>query len=169
MEPLWGLKLGKPDSKEANTVNWVIAALSDFKGQFQARDIVRFIRFASEEALNMQEYPGRLLPPAAVKNALDPCSTQKIKEIEIEVPVLKNIFEKMKNASENLRQIPFDKETLGLNSYDIDVLTRLGIITLHEDRYYMPEIIRRGLDFKLAGRGRSKVLMLLKKSLKNTS
>ncbi|HAO20848.1 MAG TPA: hypothetical protein DCQ37_10540, partial [Desulfobacteraceae bacterium] len=32
LEPLWGLKLGKPDSKEANTVNWVIAALSDFNG-----------------------------------------------------------------------------------------------------------------------------------------
>ncbi len=168
LEPLWGLKLGKPDSKEANTVNWVIAALSDFNGQLQARDIVGFIHFASEEALNIQEYPGRLLPPAAVKNALDPCSTQKIKEIETEVTVLKDIFEKIRNVPENVRQIPFNKETLGLNPDEIDVLTSLGVITLHEDKYYLPEIIRRGLNFKLAGGGRSKVLMLLKKSLKNT-
>ncbi len=157
LEPLWGLKLGKPDSREAKTVNWVIAALS-VNDQLQARDIVRFIRFSSEKALTIQEYPGRLMPPAAVKNALDPCSTEKIEEIKTEIPVLKDIFEKIRNIPDNVRQIPFDKETLRLGSDEIDVLTRLGIITPHKDKYSMPEIIRRGLKFKRAGRARFKVL-----------
>ena len=36
---LWGVKLGKPTSNEANSSRWILAALSDFNGQLQARDI----------------------------------------------------------------------------------------------------------------------------------
>src|SRR5262249_47317488 len=34
---IWGRKLGPDNSREARTAEWVIAALSDFRGQIQAR------------------------------------------------------------------------------------------------------------------------------------
>ncbi len=166
LERLWGLKLGKPDSKEANTVNWVIAALSDFNGQLQARDIVRLIRFASEEAIDMPESPGRLLPPPAVKNALDKCSEGKLTDIQQEFTILKGIFEKMKNLPKLQRQIPFNNDDLRIKTDEMEILVKLGFVTLYNDKYYMPEIIRRGLYFTLEKGARPKVLTLLKRSLK---
>ena len=37
-------------------------------------------------------------------------------------------------------------------------------ISEYEGKYYMPEIIRRGLGFRLVSRGRSKVLTLLRQA-----
>ena len=42
------MKLGRKDSREAFSDRWILAALSDFTGQLQARDIVRFLRYSSE-------------------------------------------------------------------------------------------------------------------------
>jgi MinD-like ATPase involved in chromosome partitioning or flagellar assembly len=164
---VWGLKLGKPTSREAYTANWVVAALSDFRGQLQARDVVRLIRFASEKALQQrQEYPGRLLPPFAIKNALDPCSEKKVEEIQDEVSSLKGIFAKLKRVPEEKRRIPFDREEFKLTAEEINQLENLGIVTKESGKYYMLEIFRRGLGFGYLDGARPKVLSLLKKSLK---
>lgn len=159
---LWGLKLGPPHSREAYTANWVISVLSDFNSQLQARDLVRLLRHASEQALKMERYPGRLLPPSSIKNALDPCSRKKIEEIGTEIRVLDDIFAKLKKAEH--KELPFVADKVGLNSDDIETMTKFGVATEYEGKYYMPEIIRRGLGFKSAGRGRLKVLNLLKRS-----
>ncbi len=167
LSKVWGLKLGKPTSREAYTANWVIGALSDFWGQLQARDVVRLIRFASENALQQrQEYPGRLLPPSAIKNALNPCSANKVMEIQDEVSSLKAIFEKLKNLPEEMRHIPFDNEALRLTGEEVEELERLGIAVRKGDKYYMPEIFRRGLGFAYSGGARPKVASLLKKTLR---
>ncbi|MCP4218449.1 MAG: hypothetical protein GY765_27685 [bacterium] len=168
LQHLWGLKLGPPRSKEAYTAKWVMAALSDFNAQLQARDVIRLIRFAATNALDLKSYPvypGRLLPPAAIKKALPPCSKKKIEEISEEITVLKDIFEKLKSLDKSKRRSPFDRDELGLSIEDITIMSRLGIIVEHEGKYYFPEIIRHGLDFSLASRGRLKVLNLLKKAL----
>ncbi|RLC10592.1 MAG: hypothetical protein DRI57_20145 [Deltaproteobacteria bacterium] len=164
LEKLWGLKLGKPGSREAYTLNWIIAALSDFNGQIQARDIVRLIRFASGNALELKKYPDRLLPPAAVRNALDPCSEKKIEEIKQEITILEDIFRKLENAPEQDRQVPFDKDILKITQDEIEILKNMGIVTLHNGKYYMPEIIRRGLKFGLAVAARPRVLALLRRA-----
>ena len=49
LNKLWGLKLGKKDSNEAYSYRWILAALSDFHAQLQARDIVRFLADATKE------------------------------------------------------------------------------------------------------------------------
>lgn len=46
---LWGLKLGRNSSNEAYASRWILAALSDFNGQLQARDIIRFLKYASKQ------------------------------------------------------------------------------------------------------------------------
>jgi len=165
LEKLWGKKMGPLNSREAYTANWVIAAVSDFNAQLQARDLIRLIYYAAENAENFPESPDRLLPPAAIKNALDPCSNKKIDEIQQEITILKKIFAKLKNIPQNQRQIPFDRDEVGLASEEIDIMTKLGIVTEYEGKYYFPEIIRRGLGFSLASRGRLKVLALLKRSI----
>lgn len=55
LEELWGLKLGKKDSNEAYSSRWILAALSDFNGQLQARDIIRFLKYAAGQ--NMKKPP----------------------------------------------------------------------------------------------------------------
>ncbi|MEE4355472.1 MAG: hypothetical protein V2I97_03335 [Desulfococcaceae bacterium] len=164
LEPLWGLKLGKAESKEAYTANWVIAALSDFNGQLQARDVVRLIRFAAEDAIKQKESPDRLLPPASIKNAIDPCSKEKIAEIQQEISSLKYVFEKISKA-EN-RKIPFERQDTELSDEDIKMMEKYGILTEYKNQYYLPEIFRRGLGFTLEGGARPKVLTLLRRSLK---
>ncbi len=165
LEPLWGLKLGKAESRQANTANWVIAALSDFKGQLQARDVVRLIRFAAKDAINQKQFSDRLLPPASIKNALGPCSRKKIEEIQQEIKLLEGIFEKLRKADD--KKIPFQKNQFDLTDEDIQMMEQLGIITEYENQYYFPEIFRRGLDFRLEGRDKPKVLTLLRRALKS--
>ncbi|MCX6581685.1 MAG: hypothetical protein NT166_16060 [Candidatus Aminicenantes bacterium] len=165
LERFWGKKMGPINSREAYTANWIIAALSDFNGQLQARDLIRLMYYAAESAKNSPGLSDRLLPPAAIKNALNPCGTKKIEEIQVEITVLEKIFAKLKNIPENQRQIPFDRDELGLTSEEIDIMTKLGIVTGSEGKYYFPEILRRGLGFSLANRGRLKVLALLKRSI----
>ena len=101
--------MGPLNSREAFSANWVLAALSDFNGQLQARDLVRLIHYASEKALNLENPPeDRLLPPSAIKNALDPCSVEKIDEIQAEITDLKEIFAKLKKVPPEQKQVPFD-------------------------------------------------------------
>lgn len=43
----YGDKIGKNSSNEAYSSRWILAALSDFNGQLQARDIIRFLKYAA--------------------------------------------------------------------------------------------------------------------------
>ncbi|MGE5343302.1 MAG: KGGVGR-motif variant AAA ATPase [Candidatus Omnitrophota bacterium] len=165
LEPLWGKKMGPLHSREAYTANWVIAALSDFNAQLQARDLIRLIYYAAKNALALPESPDRLIPPAAIRDALDPCSIKKIEEIQQEITDLEGIFIKLTKIPEKDRESPFHREQFDLTAEDIDIMKTLGIVTEYESKYYFPEIIRRGLGFKLAKPGRLKVLALLKRSI----
>ena len=87
--PLWGRKLGHENSHEARAAEWVIAALSDLKGQIQARDLIRFLHLAAQGSERNQWRP----PPRTIRNhVVAPCGGEKIKEIEIENPTLRDIF-----------------------------------------------------------------------------
>ncbi len=169
LESLWGLKMGPLDSQETDTADWVIANLSDFDGQLQARDIVRFLQAAADKAMSakdINEYPPRLLPPSAIREALKFCSEKKVEEIGQEVVGLKEIFEKLKNLDSEKRQTPFDKETVGLTDDEIEAMEQLGVITKYEGEYYLPEIFRHGLNFTPKRGARPKVLTLLRRALR---
>jgi hypothetical protein len=93
--PVWGRKLGPDDSREARTAEWVIAALSVFLGQIQARDLVRFLRHAAASARNATA-TDRILAPRAIRDAILPCSREKIDEIKQEIPRLESILKNFK-------------------------------------------------------------------------
>jgi len=154
--PFWSEKLGG-GQKEAYSDRWVVAALSDLNGRFQARDLVRLVHYATTHA---DSFP---ISRAALQKAIEQCSAKKVEELEQEVTQLRPVFRK-------LRELPSDKRTIPISVADLSVLDEEqtsflvdeGLLFLDEDesQYYMPEIVRYGLDFGLARRGRARVLSL---------
>ncbi len=161
---LWGLKLGKPDSKEAISDRWIIAALSDFTGQLQARDIVRFLKYATSSyaELNMI-YSDRLIMPNDIRNAITPCSKDKLDEIKSEMKHIYEILEKFINMNVDKKTLPMTLDMIDLTGEQISRLETQGLLKISDKKYYLPEIIRLALGFKYQKGARPKVLSLLVK------
>jgi len=158
LQTFWGKRLGSAKSREALTDRWVIAALCDFQGRLQARDVVRLIRVASE---NVQD--GAKLTPRALRDALVVCSEKKVKELEEEVHALRPLFQQLRRAAPEKKVIPFRAGDFKLTATEVDLLKTHGIVTeVEKGELYIPEIVRHGLGFKLEGGRRAKVLALYK-------
>lgn len=168
---LWGLKLGKPTSREANTIRWVYAALSDLRGRLQARDIIRFLNYACESSLDTTVQPeDRLLAPASLRTGVKLSSGKKVEEAKKEFKVLESWISKLNEISATDKSVPFSAEATKLEPDEIRSLIDLGIIyeekgTSADKRYYLPELFREGLGFTLTAGARPKVLVMLKESL----
>ncbi len=178
LEKIWGMKLGKDNSREAYTARWIFAALTDFNGKLQARDIVRILLNAAKLALNDPKSvkfdfwkDSRLLPPAAIRRSLTPCSKAKIKEAREESPAFREWVDNMGRAfSAEKRVIPFTPEQFDMKPRTIEMLREMGVLFDERDpdgvtRFYMPEIYRTGLDFNLEKGARPKVLVLKRKAM----
>jgi cellulose biosynthesis protein BcsQ len=177
LENLWGKKLGTDKSKEAYTANWVFAALTDFNGRLQARDIVRFLYHAADITVNQAQElqfekwsTSRLLPPQAIRRALKPCSEDKVEEAKEEYLAFKKWFENILfKYPPAERRIPFAVEKFEMDQQTVRLLEEIGVI--YEDkekeeiaRFYMPEIFREGLGFSGTG-ARPRILALKRKVL----
>ncbi len=162
LHKLWGIKLGKPASNEANSSRWILAALSDFNGQLQARDIIRFLEKATSHA-GKPVYPDRYLMPAEIKKAISVCSAGKIDEIRDEIKALGPIFDKLEHAPSDNKVLPFSADTFHLTQAEEKILKQEGYLKIDNERYYLPEIIRHALKFKYGKGARLKVLSLLLK------
>lgn len=176
LEKLWGEKLG--GVREARTASWVFAALTDFKGRLQARDIVRLLFNAADITVDRAKEiqfdrwaTDRLLPPQAIRRALEPCSERKVSEAKEEYPEFKKWVDRVEaEYTQEQKRIPFTSEDLGLDQSTTRLLEDMGVI--YEDRakddiarYYMPEIFRAGLNFTLENGKRPRVLVLKRKAL----
>ena len=174
LEQLWGKKLGKDDSKEARSALWVFSALSDLKGRFQARDLVRFLRFSAEIQTTRTStiWTDRILAPDSMRQAIPKCSEEKVAEAAKEITILNKWKESLDQLSATVRRVPFDPSQLGLDRNDLEALQDLGIIYEDTDqkgngeRFYLPEIYRLGLKFDTSSTGRPRTLALLKRNLK---
>lgn len=159
LELLWGVKLGKKTSNEANSSRWILAALSDFNGQLQARDIIRFLKYATAAA-GTDYYEDRYLMPAEIKKAVTKCSVEKVDETSQEIKALKQIFDKLKNGSEAQRSLPFHSDTFNLSASEEKLMKQEGYLRVEDEKYYLPEIARHALNFKYEKGARPKVLSL---------
>lgn len=157
---LWGVKLGKRTSNEAYSSRWILAALSDFNGQLQARDIIRFLQYATEDA-GRPIYEDRYIMPAEIKKAVPNCSNKKLDEVIQEIAALKPIFTKLESLPEEKRILPFHSDTFELTATDEKLMKQEGYLKIDNDKYYLPEIIRHALKFKYERGARPKVLSLL--------
>ncbi|MCD8346629.1 MAG: AAA family ATPase, partial [Lachnospiraceae bacterium] len=164
LEMLWGKKLGKKDSREANSARWIIAALSDFSGQLQARDIVRFLKSASDHSSEMKfTYPDRYIMPSEIRNAIPYCSKGKYDEIKSEMKATYLILKKFEDMEESSKILPLTLDKINLTGEEISRLESQGYLTTSDKKYYLPEIIRFALGFKYEKGARPKVLSLLTK------
>lgn len=172
LEKLWGHKLGQAQSKEGHSARWVYAALCDLRGSFQARDLVRFFKFAAQEELKKRGsfWAGRVLSPESMRKAIPECSRQKVEEATKEIAPLRAWSQRMDDERIANRQIPFSTASVALRTEELTVLRELGVIyedldpALGDKRLFLPEIYRAGLNFDLSS-GRPKIQALLKKNL----
>lgn len=162
LELLWGKKLGKNHSKEAFSSRWIIASLSDFNGQLQARDIVRFLKFATANLPDTKlASPDRFIMPVEVRNAIPECSKEKLKEIKDEMKETYYILEKLIEMPDEQKRLPLSMSKLSLTGEEIAKLESQGYLVSVEKKYYLPEIIRYAFGFKYEKGARPKVLTLL--------
>lgn len=159
---LWGIKLGRATSNEAYSSRWILAALSDFNGQLQARDIIRFLEYATKD-VGRRVYDDRYLMPAEIKKAVSDCSNAKISEVKQEIKALNPIFDKLDSASEDKKVLPFYNDTFNLTPTEEKIMKQEGYLKIENDKYYLPEIIRHALKFRYEKGARPKVLSLLLK------
>jgi hypothetical protein len=146
----------------------VIAALSDFNGQIQARDIIRFLYEAanlslSQSSLSDSRWADRILVPQAIRFAVNICSTQKIEETKVENLRLRDIFSALESVSSEEKKIPFTIEQarkIRLSPDDLQQLEENGVVFKDRENYYIPEIYRQGLGFELEQGARPKVIAL---------
>ncbi|MCM1373704.1 MAG: hypothetical protein NC245_01270 [Muribaculum sp.] len=160
---LWGKKMGSDGSKNAITVRWVLASLSDFNGQLQARDIVRFLKFATadNDAERAQHYD-RFLSPEDMRKAVKECSAEKLKEVEQEIHQLKKCFQILREVKQADKQVPLNECVISkLGSENQKVLQRYGYLKEADGEYYIPESVRYALGYNKTRRGGIKLVSLL--------
>ncbi|WP_261561577.1 ParA family protein [Frankia tisae] len=161
---VWGQKMGTQKSREARSEEWFLAALSDFRLQVQARDIVSFLsvaaRLSAEDGTADTRWPDRLLTPNAMRRALPVCSDERISAISQENPPVGDLFERMRRLPEEAKRVPLDLSTVGLSGIEARLLEVNGVLFREDDQFWMPEIYRHGLGFR--GTGRPRVLAMAK-------
>jgi len=173
LEALWGKKLGGEKSKEAHSARWVYAALCDLKGNVQARDLVRFLKFSAELESTRpgQTWPGRLLAPESMRKAIPECSFEKVSEAKSEIAPLRRWIELMEQQGVRNLKVPFSPEQALLSPSLLSSLQEIGVIyedvdsRLGEERLFLPEIYRYGLRFDTSAAGRPRTQALLKKNI----
>ena len=134
--------------------------MSDFNGQLQARDIIRFLQYATIDA-GKPVYNDRYIMPNEIRKAVPKCSHEKLEEVEQEISVLGPIFERLKSVQEDKRVLPFERDTFNLSGEQEEILKQEGYLRIDNGRYYLPEIIRHALKFKYSRGARPKVLSLI--------
>lgn len=163
LEKLWGLKLGKKSSNEAYSSRWILAALSDFNGQLQARDIIRFLKYAAQPTEKKAPYNDRILMPVEIRNAVSRCSKEKIDEIKMEYKMLNPIFSKLEELPVEKKKLPLNLGDDSLNAMEEKIMIQEGYLTRDGEKLYLPEIVRHALGFSYEKGARPKVLSLLLK------
>ena len=160
---IWGTKLGRVNSNEAYTSRWVLAALSDFYGHLQARDMVRFIQYATQKSTGKAAYDDRYLMPVDIRNAVAECSKEKLKEVKQEYGNLKETFDVLESLEQTKKVLPFYSKEIGITSLQEKEMTQVGFLQNIDGMCYIPEILRHGLNFRYKKGARPKVLSLLLK------
>jgi cellulose biosynthesis protein BcsQ len=150
---LWGQKMGREKSREARSYLWVPAALGDFHGQVQARDIVGFLAEAATLSESQTDWTDRILAPQAMRSALNKCSIQKIEALKQEIPDVASPLERLQNVTSVT--IPFTLDQVALRLEEAAILVDSGVLARDSDgRYWVAEIYRHGLNLKSERRPR---------------
>jgi len=143
------------------------------KGNIQARDLVRFLKFSAEIESGRLEgsWPNRILAPDSMRKAIPKCSEEKVSEAQTEITQLREWMRLLDENALTNRKVPFSAKTMHLSTEMLNSLLDIGIIYedleggLGDERLFLPEIYRWGLKFDTSTGGRPRMQALLKKNL----
>ena len=155
---LWGQKLGAINSREARSSPWILAALSDFNGLLQARDMIRFLKYVTESAGTVETYSDRLLLPSEIRKAIPKCATEKIDEIKEEYKELQDIFKKITDLQDDKKRVPLNPEHIQMNNAIENNMVQVGWLRRTPEGYFFPEMVRHALSLKYKKGARPSVL-----------
>ncbi|MGI4811804.1 MAG: KGGVGR-motif variant AAA ATPase [Janthinobacterium lividum] len=164
---LWGWKMGPNTSREARSLEWTMSSLSDFNRRIKARDLVRFL---AESARNSTPddayYDDRLLSPRAMREAIGPCSVERVSETAEENADLERIFQKVQSLTGNERELPwsYSRAQSLIGPDDARVLEDNGVLFRSGDEFFLPELYRSGLNLRYYGGARRKVVTLMRQA-----
>lgn len=164
---LWGWKMGPSTSREARSLEWTMSSLSDFNRSIKARDLVRFIAESASRSTPTDAYHDqRLLSPRAMRDAIGPCSKERVFETGEENVDLKRIFRKIEALVGNQRELPwsYDRAYELIGGEDIRVLEENGVLFRYGDEFFVPELYRSGLNLFYSGGSRRKVVTLMRQA-----
>lgn len=163
LKKVWGMKLGSDQSREARSTEWVISVLTDLTGNLTARDLVRFIGAAAQEA-SAKPMPGRLLSPASLKNAVKFTSEKKVEEYPKEVRQLQPIFDKfVKNIGFVTPFSRLDALRIDIDDSELEILEKYGVAYQEDGIFEVPELFRVGLQMRREG-ARPNIISLTKRA-----
>ncbi len=161
--PFWGRRIGKDTSREAITHSWVLGNLQNFRGEIQARDLIRFLQYAAEKSPKNDLLPDRILQPVSIRSAMEEVGTRKKEDLKKEnMPC----FNLMQVLEANIRKwkpengSPYKREAfeeLIPDAGDRQTLIENGLLVFSakSDRYYIMDLIRRGFGISTYAPGRS--------------
>ena len=92
-----------------------------------------------------------------MRAAIEPCAQEKVKELEKETSELETIFDVFRDFPEDQKIMPIEETKLGdLSSDQKAFLADHGILIkdTRDNKFYMPEIIWKGLSFRSSRPGR---------------
>ncbi|WP_370008281.1 KGGVGR-motif variant AAA ATPase [Sinorhizobium fredii] len=164
---LWGWKMGPNTSREARSLEWTMSSLSDFNRSIKARDLVRFLAESASRSTPSDIYHDqRLLSPRAMRDAIGPCSRDRVFETGEENVDLKRIFRKIEGLVGSQRELPWSYERAHelIGSEDVRVLEDNGVLFRYEDEFFVPELYRSGLNLFYSGGARRKVVTLMRQA-----
>ena len=128
----------------------------------QARDIVRFLQFATRTfPEGKPPYEDRYIMPKQIREAIPDCSREKYKEIRDEMKAIYQILKKFEDMPEDEKVLPLTLDKISLTGEEIARLENQGYFIMADKKYYFPEIIRFALEFKYEKGARPRVLSLL--------
>ena len=102
--------------------------------------------------------------PTEIREAVQKCSTEKMREIKDEYAMLRPIFNQLEELPTEKKVLPLELNDAGLGTDEEKSLTQEGYLERDGGVYYLPEIVRHALGFKYQKGARPKVLAL---TLKN--
>ncbi|QEV10292.1 hypothetical protein CP972_15500 [Streptomyces prasinus] len=153
--PLWGLRMGSDDSREAWTDRWFASALADAHERVQPRDVVRFLHAAAVTSADDGRWSDRVLTPSGMRQALSDCGALKIKELQHRFPHVWDLLRTLAHHAVD-EQPPYFGGDLGLNHRAIRKLQDWGALSRTPDgRYQLPELYRLALGIRTEGRSRT--------------
>jgi hypothetical protein len=101
-----------------------------------------------------------------MRDAIDPCSVERVHETGQENQELMEVFDVIRGLSYTDRELPWTVEQAitRITSDRIRYLEEGGVFFRDSDEYYVPEVYRHGLGFYYGRGARRKVVTLMRRA-----